>query len=58
LAIRDDIKAAGFEDPSFKVHSTSVYKKSFTFPQIANNDYAIEQFEALSVAEVNLNNDP
>jgi len=35
-----------------------VYKKSFTFPQIAHNDYAVEQFESLSVAESNLNNDP
>jgi membrane protein involved in colicin uptake len=57
IALRDEIKSAGFEDPAFKVHTTNVYKKSFTFPQIANNDYAIEQFEALSVAEVNLNND-
>lgn len=58
LAQREQIKAAGFEDPLFKVHATQVYKKSFTFPQIANNDYAIEQFEALNVAESNLNNDP
>ena len=58
LAQREAIKTAGFEDAPFKVHTTSVYKKSFTFPQIANNDYAIEQFEALNVAESNLNNDP
>lgn len=35
----------------------NLYKKSFTFPQIANNDYAVEQFETLAVAETNLNND-
>jgi len=35
-----------------------VYKKSFTFPQIAHNDYAVEQFESLAVTEQNLNNDP
>jgi hypothetical protein len=58
LEMRDQIKSSGFEDPQFKVHATQVYKKSFTFPQIANNDYAIEQFEALNVAESNLNNDP
>ena len=58
LAQRESIKSAGFDDPAFKVHTTQVYKKSFTFPQIANNDYAIEQFEALNVAESNLNNDP
>ena len=40
------------------IHAGDVYKKSFTFPQIAHNDYAVEQFEALSVAEQNLNNDP
>jgi len=41
-----------------KVHTQDIYKKSFTFPQIAHNDYAVEQFESLSVAEANLNNDP
>lgn len=40
-----------------KIDTLGVYKKSFTFPQIANNDYAIEQFEALAIAEANLNND-
>jgi hypothetical protein len=34
-----------------------MFKKSFTFPQIANNDYAVEQLESLSIAEQNLNND-
>lgn len=33
------------------VHSNDIYKKSFTFPQIAHNDYAVEQFESLAVAE-------
>ena len=58
VQVRDEIKQAGFEEPKFLVHTTAVYKKSFTFPQIANNDYAVEQFEALSIAEQNLNNDP
>ena len=57
LAIKDEIKNAGFEDPQFKVNTVSVYKKQFTFPQIANNDYAVEQFETLGIAEQNLNND-
>jgi len=35
-----------------------VYKKQFTFPQIANNDYAVEQFETLAVTQTNLQNDP
>lgn len=41
-----------------KVHAVDIYKKSFTFPQIAHNDYAVDQFESLAVAEQNLNNDP
>jgi len=41
-----------------KVHALAIYKKSFTFPQIANNDFAVEQFESLAAAEQNLNNDP
>ena len=53
-----DMKAAGFDDVKINVHAADIYKKSFTFPQIAHNDYAVEQFEALSVAEQNLNNDP
>ena len=58
LQIRDDAKAAGFDDIKLQVHAGDIYKKSFTFPQIAHNDYAVEQFETLSVAEQNLNNDP
>lgn len=57
LAIKEEIKNAGFEDPAFKVKTVNVYKKQFTFPQIANNDYAVEQFETLAIAEQNLNND-
>lgn len=51
------MKKAGDEFP-LSVHTVDIYKKSFTFPQIAHNDYAVEQFESLSVAEQNLNNDP
>jgi hypothetical protein len=41
-----------------KIHTNDIYKKSFTFPQIAHNDFAVDQFESLAVAEQNLNNDP
>jgi len=58
LAAREEIKQAGFEEPSVKVHTRDIYMKSFTFPQIAHNDYAVEQFDALSAAEQNLNTDP
>ena len=40
------------------MHAGDIYKKSFTFPQIAHNDYAVEQFESLGIAEQNLNGDP
>lgn len=58
LAAREKIKEAGFEEPPMSVHTVDIYKKSFTFPQIAHNDYAVEQFESLSIAEQNLNQDP
>jgi hypothetical protein len=35
-----------------------VFKKSFTFPQIAHNDYAVEQLESLNISEQNLEKDP
>lgn len=58
VQIRDEAKQAGVEDLPIKVHAGDIYKKSFTFPQIAHNDFAVEQFETLSIAEQNLNNDP
>lgn len=58
LAVRDEAKQAGVEDVPIRVHAGDIYKKSFTFPQIAHNDFAVEQFETLSIAESNLNNDP
>lgn len=58
LAIKENMVNAGMEEQSVKVHTSDVYKKSFTFPQIAHNDYAVEQFETLNIAEQNLANDP
>lgn len=58
IQMRDEIKQNGFEEPAVKVHTMDIYKKSFTFPQIAHNDYAVEQFDTLSAAEQNLNGDP
>jgi hypothetical protein len=49
--------ANGMEEEPLRVTTSEVYKKSFTFPQIANNDYAVEQFETLNIAEQNLTND-
>ena len=58
LAQHQQLVDSGYEDESVKVHASEVYKKSFTFPQIAHNDYAVEQFETLNIAEQNLSNDP
>ena len=58
VQITKDMSAAGFEDGAIKVHTSDVYRKSFTFPQIAQNDYAQEQFETLNIAEQNLAKDP
>jgi hypothetical protein len=56
--IHEELKNDGFEEILMKVHTNDIYKKSFTFPQIAHNDFAVDQFESLAVAEQNLNNDP
>lgn len=47
LAIKDEAKQAGAstDDVQLKVHAGDIYKKSFTFPQIAHNDFAVEQFD-------------
>ena len=58
MQIKDEAMQAGLEAIPIKVHAGDIYKKSFTFPQIAHNDFAVEQFETLSIAEANLNNDP
>ena len=42
LQIKDEAKQAGVEDLQIKVHAGDIYKKSFTFPQIAHNDFAVE----------------
>lgn len=42
VKIKDEIKEQGFEEPQFLINTMDVYKKQFTFPQIANNDYAVE----------------
>jgi hypothetical protein len=42
VKIKDEIKEGGFEEPSIMINTMDVYKKQFTFPQIANNDYAVE----------------
>ena len=42
LSLVQKLKATGAEDTTLSIHTTDVYKKSFTFPQIAQNDFAVE----------------
>ena len=42
VKIKDEMKEEGMEEPKFLINTMDVYKKQFTFPQIANNDYAVE----------------
>lgn len=58
IKLQNEVKEKGFGEIPLKVHSSDIYKKSFTFPQIAHNDFAVEQLESLSISEQNLNKDP
>jgi len=57
VKLQQEAKEQGLGEISMHVHASDVYKKSFTFPQIAHNDYAVEQLESLSIAEQNLDKD-
>lgn len=52
-----EFKDAELEEPKLIVHASEIYKNSFTFPQIALNDYAAEQLQSLKNAESTLNQD-
>jgi len=39
--MKAQLKSLG-DDAALKIHTVDTYKKSFTFPQIAHNDYAVE----------------
>lgn len=58
VQVQKEMQEAGMEEAPIKVHTSEVYRKSFTFPQIANNDFAQEQFDTLNIAEQNLQKDP
>jgi hypothetical protein len=51
MQVKEEAKQVGVEDIAIKVHAGEIYKKSFTFPQIAHNDFAVEQFDTLAIAE-------
>lgn len=58
MANDKELVEAGFAAPELKVHSTEVFKNSFTFPQIALNDFAQQQLESLQSEEAKLNSNP
>ena len=51
----------GFQKPQAKLQTVKLFKNQFAFPQIALNDFAVEQLEVLEEAEKKLQshlNDP
>jgi hypothetical protein len=56
IANNEEFTKAGLTEPENKVHTSEVFKNSFTFPQIAFNDFAQEQLSKLSKSEQELNN--
>jgi chaperonin cofactor prefoldin len=38
-----------------KVNTNSLYKKGFSFPEVAKNDFATELFDELEISEKNFN---
>jgi hypothetical protein len=53
----NDLTKAGFKAPDVNIHTVDSFKKAFTFPQIALNDYAQDQLATLKEKEDMLNKD-
>jgi len=58
MELNNQLKATGVEESPIEVSTSEVYKKSFTFPQIAQNDFAVEQFDSLKDLEKVLKREP
>ena len=56
--MKKDQRFQGFDEPKFNVNTIGVFKRQFTFPQIALNDYAKEQLESLELEQTAMNQDP
>lgn len=56
ISSNQEFTNAGLSEPENKVHTSDVFKNSFTFPQIALNDFAQDQLSKLSKSESELNN--
>lgn len=52
-----DFNSNGLDAPIINVHSVDNFKKAFTFPQIALNDFATSQLDNMKEAEEQLNKD-
>jgi len=53
----NDLSKAGFKAPNVNIHTVDSFKKAFTFPQIALNEYAQDQLTTLKEKEEMLNKD-
>jgi hypothetical protein len=58
VELRKQLMQMGAEEPKFRVHAVENFRKMFAFPQIANNDYALDLFEQLENTETNLAQSP
>jgi len=58
MALRQSLMELGDSEPRFKVHAKDDYRKMFSFPQIANNDFAMDLFDQLENTETNLAQNP
>jgi hypothetical protein len=57
ISSNSDLKKAGFNAPAIDIHTVDTFKKAFTFPQIALNEYAQDQLVTLKEKEEMLNKD-
>ena len=53
LVETDNVPADQFD--KLKVNTNALYKKGFSFPEIAKNDFAANLFDELEIAEKNFN---
>lgn len=58
MALRQSLMELGDTEPKFKVHAKDDFRKMFAFPQIANNDFAMDLFDQLENTENNLAQNP
>ena len=57
IKIKQELSELG-EEASFDINTDEIYKSSFTFPQIANNDFAQEMLGQLQATQNLFNQSP